>query len=67
MIATLADIRTKVRRLTGKPSNQQITDPEIDEYVNTFYLYDLPENLKLFSLHTTFEFLTIPNIDQYDM
>ena len=66
-MATLADIRTKVRILTGKPSNQQITDPEIDEYVNTFYLYDLPENLKLFSLHTTFEFLTIPNIDQYDM
>ncbi len=66
-MATLANIRTKVRRLTGKPSVQQITDEEIDEYVNTFYLYDLPENLKLFSLHTNFEFLTIPNVDQYDM
>lgn len=63
----LATIRTKVRRLTGRPSAQQITDGQIDEYINTFYQYDLPENLRLFSLRTTFEFLTIPNVDQYDL
>lgn len=66
-MATLADIRTKVRRLTGRPSAQQITDTQIDSYINTFYLYDLPETLRLFSLHTTFEFMTTPNIDQYDL
>lgn len=66
-MTTLADIRIKVRRLTGRPSTQQITDTEIDDYVNTFYLYDLPEQLRLFSLHTTFEFMTIPNVDQYDL
>lgn len=65
--STLTDIRTKVRRLTGRPSVQQISDSQIDDYINTFYLYDLPANIKLFTLHTTFEFLTTPNVDQYDL
>lgn len=66
-MTTLASIRTKVRRLTGRPSTQQITDAQIDDYVNTFYLYDLPEHLRLFHLHTTFEFMTEPNVDVYDL
>ncbi len=65
--STLTAIRTKVRRLTARPSTTQITDSEIDEYINTFYLYDMPENLRLFSLKTVFSFMTTPNIDQYDL
>ncbi len=67
VLSTLATIRTKVRRLTARPSTNQITDDQIDEYVNTFYLYDMPETLRLFSLHSTFEFMTTQNVDQYDM
>lgn len=66
-MTTLASIRTKVRRLTGRPSTQQITDAQIDDYVNTFYLYDLPEHLRLFHLHTTFEFMTEAYVDTYDL
>lgn len=66
-MSTLADIRTKVRRLTGRPSTSQITDAQIDDYVNTFYLYDVPETLRLFKLHTTFEFMTESNVAEYDM
>lgn len=66
-MSTLANIRTKVRRLTGRPSPQQITDAQIDDYVNTFYLYDMPETLRLFSQQTVFEFMTTPNVDQYDL
>lgn len=66
-MTTLADIRTKVRRLTGRPSVQAITDAQIDEYVNTFYLYDMPETLRLGSLKTNFTFLTEANVDQYDL
>lgn len=66
-MATLADIRTKIRRLTGRPSPQQITDAQIDDYVNTVYLYDMPETLRLFSQETVFEFMTVANVDQYDM
>ena len=66
-MSTLADIRLKVRRLTGRPSPQQITDEEIDEYVNTFYLYDMPDSLRLFSQETIFEFMTTANVDQYNL
>ena len=66
-MSTLADIRLKVRRLTGRPSPQQITDAQIDDYVNTFYLYDMPETLRLFSQETVFEFITEANVAEYDM
>lgn len=64
--STLAAIRTKVRRLTRSPSSSQITDAQIDEYVNTFILFDMPEHLRLFSLRTNFTFYTEPYIDTYE-
>lgn len=64
--STLAAIRTKVRRLTRSPSASQITDTQIDEYINTFVLYDFPEELRLFSLRTTLTFYTEPFIDLYE-
>jgi hypothetical protein len=64
-MTTLANIRTKVRRLTASPSSAQLTDSQIDEYVNTFYLHDLPQHLKLFSLKEVYTFYTEPNVDTY--
>jgi len=64
--STLTAIRTKVRRLTRSPSTSQITDADIDEYVNTFILYDFPEHLRLSYLRSTFTFFTEPNIDLYE-
>ena len=66
-MSTLTQIRRKVRLLTGRPSPQQITDSQIDEYVNTFYQQDMPEHLRLFSEETKFEFMTEANVDEYDM
>jgi hypothetical protein len=66
-VSTLANIRTKVRRLTGRPSPQQITDAQIDDYINTFYIYDMPETLRLFSQKTVFEFMTEANVAEYDL
>lgn len=63
---TLAAIRDKVRRITGRPSIVQISDAQIDEYVNTFYVYDFPEQLRLESLRTTYEFITNANQPVYD-
>jgi len=65
-MTTLADIRLKVRRITKSPSANQISDAEIDNYVNTFYLYDLPEHLRLLNLKETYSFITQPNIDIYN-
>ena len=66
-MSTLANIRTKVRRLTGRPSPQQITDTQIDEYIDASYLYDMPETLRLVTQETTFEFMTEANVATYDM
>lgn len=63
--STLTAIRTKVRRLTRSPSAQQITNAEIDEYVNTFVLYDFPEHIRLNFLRRNLSFYTEPNIDSY--
>lgn len=64
--SNLTVIRQKVRRITGRPSAAQITDAEIDDYVNTFYRFDLPEHLKMESLRVNYEFNTRPNIPVYD-
>ncbi|MFQ5685091.1 MAG: hypothetical protein ACE5GV_00375 [Candidatus Scalindua sp.] len=61
----LAAIRLKVRRLTAKPSTNQMTNDELDDYINTFYQYDLPEHLRLLNLKELFTFTTAPNIDTY--
>jgi len=63
--STLAAIRTKVRRLTRSPSTSQITEAEIDEYVNTFIQYDFPEQLRIFTNRKNFSFFTQPNTDTY--
>lgn len=61
-LSTLSSIRTKVRRLTRSPSTSQLTDAQIDDYVNTFVLYDFPE----FTLDKKFTFFLMPNIDVYE-
>lgn len=63
---TLGDIITKVRRITGRPSVNQISDNDIIKYINTFYVYDMPESLRLESLRVNYQFLTSANIPAYD-
>jgi hypothetical protein len=62
----LGAIRTKVRRLTRSPSTAQISDAQIDEYVNTFVLYDFPEQIRLSALRTVLTFYTQPGVDVYE-
>lgn len=64
-LATLNEIRRKVRLMTHSISTDQISDAQLDEYINTFILYDFPEEIKIFSLRTTLTFYTQPNIDTY--
>lgn len=65
-MTNLAQIRRKIRRLTRSPSPAQITDPQIDEYINTFVLYDFPANIKLDYNYKDFTFYTSPGIDTYE-
>ncbi len=62
---TLADIQVKVRRLTRTPSEAQLTTDDLNNYINTFVVYDFPEHLRTFNLRTTFTFYTNPYQDEY--
>lgn len=62
---TLDTIRIKVRKLTRSLTEAQLTTAQLDEYINTFVLYDFPEHLRLFNLRKTFDFYTEPFIDIY--
>jgi len=66
-VTTLDDIRLKVRRITGRPSDQQITNDQIDDYINTFYIYDLPRHLQLISNRVNYQFVTNANTAIYDL
>jgi len=63
--STLQTIYTKVRRLTRSPSTAQLTNDDINDYVNTFVLYDFPNHLRLFDLREEFVFYTQPYVDTY--
>ncbi len=64
--STLTDMITKIRRITARPSINQITDNEIIDYINSAYVYDLPEQLRLESLKVNYQFLTSANQQVYD-
>lgn len=63
--STLAAIQIKVRRLTRSPSEAQLTDADLQNYINTFVVYDFPEHLRMFNLRTTFTFIANPFQDLY--
>lgn len=62
---TLQAIQTKVRRLTRSPSQAQLTDADLQNYINTFVVYDFPEHLRMFNLRTTFSFVCNAYQDVY--
>lgn len=63
----LSDIITYVRRLIKSPSDAQITDNLIIDYINRFWLMDVDARVQLFDLKTKYQFQTIPGIDSYNM
>jgi len=64
--STLDNIQAKIRRITGRPDNTQISADDLNQYIQTFIVYDFPETLRLFNLKETYTFTTEPNIDSYD-
>jgi hypothetical protein len=64
-IATLNDIITKTRRLTGSGNSFQLTDDMIKDYINSFYSYDLPSQFRSLKLKDKYIFNTIRGLDTY--
>lgn len=62
----LTQIQTKVRRLTRSPSEAQLSTSELNNYINTFVMYDFPEQLRTFNLKSQFTFFTNPGQDVYN-
>ena len=63
----LSDIVTYIRRLIKSPSNAQITDNLIIDYINRFWLMDVDARIQLFDLKTKYQFQTTPGISDYNM
>ncbi len=62
---SLADIRRKVRQVTGRLSPGELSNDQVDNYINQFYQYTFPAEVKLERKHTFYEFLTEPNQQIY--
>jgi len=61
----LLALRNKVRRLSRVPTAAQVSDADINNYIDLALLYDFPGHVKLFTLRKTFTFYTQPNVDTY--
>jgi len=64
-MATLLDIKNKVRRITKMATTTQLSDAELLVYINTFLTEDLPSRIQTFDLNKTIKFATTPYVDVY--
>ncbi len=71
-------LRYTIRKLTGKYDTSQLPDTSsgeinisnpsgIDDYINDYYLYDMPEDLRSLRLRDFYTFTTIPNCGTYSI
>ena len=62
----LANIRDKIRRVTGRLTPGEISNQKLDDYINKFYQLTFPAELKLERNLTYYNFLTSANVAWYD-
>jgi hypothetical protein len=71
-------LRYSIRKITGKYDTSQLPDTStgeinisnpagIDDYINDFYLYDMPEEMRTLKLRDFYEFTTLPNCGTYNV
>lgn len=63
----LQDVITYVRRIIKSPSNSQISDSLIIDYINRFWLLDMDARIQLFDLKTKYGFTCTPFVTSYNM
>lgn len=66
-MATLADIRQKVRNITGRPDQTQLSDNQIDFYVNNYYTLNFPDEFRTLDLKQYLEIVLQTNVDTYSL
>jgi hypothetical protein len=62
---TLGDIGGKVRNITGSPAQEQLTDNQIYDYINRYYSFTMPFELKEQVNLQAYNFTTVANTDVY--
>lgn len=65
MAWSLANIRSKVRLLTARESANDISDDDINTYINNYYQQDFVAILDLDELEDWWEFQTTPNDEDF--
>lgn len=65
IVRTLQDIRDTIRKNTGNFDPTQLTDSQIDHKINDYYMWEMPEHLRVLKLKTFYIFRTVPNVGQY--
>lgn len=65
MAFDLGDIRDLIRELTSSPSEYQLTTAKIDDLINKFILYVLPDDMKPFKTLVPYIFYTLQNQVEY--
>lgn len=64
-VGVLQDIIEKIREVSASGNSLQVTDSKIIKYINSYYLYDLPNDLRNIKLKDTYTFNTIQGVDTY--
>jgi hypothetical protein len=64
-VGNLQDIIEKIREVSASGNSNQVTDEKIIKYINSFYLYDLPNEFRNLKLQDVYTFNTIQNVDTY--
>ena len=63
---TFADIKSKIRKVTGRLSSNEMTETDLNDRTNKYYQFTFPAEVKLERQHTYFDFLTTVNQATYD-
>lgn len=64
-VGLLQDIIEKAREVSASGNSDQVTDTKIIKYINSYYLYDLPNDLRNIKLKDVYTFNTIQGVDTY--
>ena len=65
--SSLLDIKNMVRQLTRTPSPNQLTDANLVNFINTFYVFDFPRELRTPDLRVNINILLNANQQQYPL
>lgn len=64
-VGVLQDIIEKIREVSASGNSLQVTDSKIIKYINSYYLYDLPQDLRNIKLKDTYTLNTLQGVDTY--